>query len=91
MVPSLLKELAEEKVVLLEAPRASRLPFPLQGVVRLVDKKGNMLAMVLDKEVWMDLLEFFEYSTPEFWEEIEESRKSGRVSSKTIKKRLGIK
>jgi len=37
-----------------------------------------------------DLLEYLEYSTPEFWEEIEESRKSGRVSGERVKKELGL-
>ena len=37
-----------------------------------------------------DLLESIEYSSPEFWEEIEESRKSGRVSGKKVKKELGL-
>jgi len=37
-----------------------------------------------------DLLEYLEYSTPEFWEEIEESRKSGRVKGEEVKRRLGL-
>ena len=91
MVSPLLKEFSKEKIVLMGAAKTSRLPFPLEGVVRLVDRKGHMLAMVLDKEVWDEFLEYLEYSAPKFWEEIETSRKSGRVSSKAIEKRLGIK
>ncbi len=37
-----------------------------------------------------DLLEHLEYSTPDFWKEIEGSRKSGRVSGKKVKKELGL-
>lgn len=91
MVMPLLKDLANEKIVLLEPSKTSELPFPLEGVVRLVDKKGSILAVVLDKSTWQDFLEYLEYSSPEFWEEIKSSRKSGRVSAKEIEKRLGIK
>src|SRR3989338_1598498 len=91
MVSSLFKEFSKEKVILIESSKASRLPFRLEGVVRLVDKKGRMLAMVLDRQVWAEFLEQFEYSDPKFWEEIESSRKSGRVSAKAIERRLGLK
>ena len=91
MVSSLLKEFSKEKVILMESSKASRLPFRLEGVVRLVDKKGHMLAMVLDRQVWAEFLEQLEYSDPKFWEEIESSRKSGRVSAKAIERRLGLK
>ena len=89
MVSELLKNLAEEKIVPLKP--SAKLPFPLEGVVRLVDNKGNMLAIVLGKQVWTDFLEYLEYSNPEFWREIEISRKSGRVSSAEIERRLRIK
>lgn len=75
----------------MESSKTSRLPFRLEGVVRLVDKKGRMLAMVLDRQVWDKFLEQFEYSDPKFWEEIESSRKSGMVSAKAIERRLGLK
>jgi len=41
-------------------------------------------------EAFEELLESLEYSSPQFWKEIEESRKSGRVSAKEIERRLGI-
>lgn len=91
MVCELLRDLAKEKIVPLEASKAAGLPFPLEGVVRLVDKNGHMLAVVLDRHTWSDFLEYLEYSSPEFWNEIELSRKSGRVSSKEIERKLGIK
>lgn len=91
MVSSLLKEFSKEKIIFMGKDNTSRLPFPLEGITKLVDKKGQMIAMVLDKEVWEDFLEHFEYSDPKFWEELEASRKSGRVSSKSIERRLGIK
>ena len=91
MVSHLLKEFSKERIVLMGSTKTSQLPFPLEGIVRLVDKKGRMLAMVLDKEVWNEFLEYLEYSDPKFWKEIEVSRKSGRVSSQAIERRLAIK
>ena len=91
MVTQLLKEFASEKIILLDRIKAKRLPFPLEGIVRLVDSKGHLRAVVLDEETWSNLLETLEYANPNFWERIESSRKSGRVSSKSIEKRLGLK
>ena len=87
MVMSLLKE----KIVRLENSKTFKLLFPLQGVVRVVDKKGTTLGLVLDKQTLEELEEELESLSPEFWKEIELSRKSGRVSSKEIERRLGIK
>ena len=91
MVSTLFKNFAKEKVILLDSRKTNKLPFSLKGVTRLVDKKGHMLAVVLNKEVWEDFLEFMEYEDPKFWKDIEASRKSGRVSSQAIERRLGIK
>ena len=65
----------------------------LKGFVRLVSGKNGLKTQgfFLDKESFEDLLESMEYSSPKFWDEIERSRKSGRVSSKEIKRRLGLK
>ena len=87
MVMSLLKE----KIVRLENSKTFKLLFPLQSVVRVVDKKGVTLGLVLDKQTLEELEEKLESLSPEFWKEIELSRKSGRVSSKEIERRLGIK
>ena len=87
MVMSLLKE----KIVRLENSKTFKLLFPLQSVVRVVDKKGATLGLVLDKQTIEELEEELESLSPEFWKEIELSRKSGRVSSKEIERRLGIK
>ena len=88
---SLLKELADEKVVPLNPRQEHGLPFVINGIVKLVDKKGKLRGMVLDREAWEDVVEFMESSNPKFWEKIEKSRRSGRVSSKDIEARLGIK
>jgi len=61
----------------------------LKGVLRIVDK-GETYGLFLDKEAMEELLEGLEYSSPEFWEEIEKSRKSGRVSGKVIEKELKL-
>ena len=91
MVSPLLKEFIKEKVVLLGSAKTAKLSFPLEGITRLVDKNGHMIAVVLDKNVWAEFLEYLEYSDPKFRDEIEASRKSGRVPSREIERRLGIK
>ena len=91
MVTQLLKGLAEEKVILINSSQAAKLPFALKGIVRLVDKKGNTLGVVLDKGALEDIEEGLEASSPKFWASLEKSRKSGRVSGQEIERRLGIK
>lgn len=91
MVAQLLKSLAEEKIVLMNAAQTSKLPFVLKGIVRLVDPKGNTIGLVLDKEMLDGIEEEIEASSPAFWARLEKSRKSGRVSGKEIEKRLHIK
>ena len=88
--PLLLKELAEEKVVLLKPAAVSKLPFPLDSIVRLVDTKGNTVGLVLDKRTLEELEEELEAQNPEFLASLEESRKSGRVSGKEVKKKAGL-
>jgi hypothetical protein len=90
MTQSLVKEFVKETVVCLGPSTRQKLPFPLEGVVRLVDRKGHLLGMVCDKKVWEELSEWLEYADPAFWNELDASRKSGRVSSKTIERRLGM-
>ena len=62
----------------------------LKGFVRLVsDERGlKTNGFFLDKAAFEDLLETLEYSSPEFWKEIEASRKSGRVSEKSLERNL---
>lgn len=72
----------------------SKLPLSLKeklrGVLRIVDQKGKTFGLFLDKQSMEDLIEHFEYSSSEFWEEIKKSRKSGEVSSRQIKHRLDL-
>ena len=91
MVASLLNELAHEKIVLVKGSGKDRLPFPMEGVVKFIDGKGHMVGIMLDKNVWEDFAEYLEYTNPKFWEEVEASRGSGRVTSKEIERRLGLK
>lgn len=91
MVVPLLKGLSEEKVVLLDPSQAAKLPFSLKGIVRLVDKKGVTLGLVLDKKTIEEIEEEIESSSPEFLASLEESRKSGRVSGQEVKKKAGLK
>lgn len=62
----------------------------LKGVLRIIDKEGQTYGLFLDKEAMAELLEDLEYSSPEFWAEIEKSRRSGLISSKEIERRLGL-
>ena len=62
----------------------------LQGVLRIIDKQGRTYGLFLDKKAMEDLLEDFEYASPEFRKEIEISRKSGEVSSQQIKQQLKL-
>ena len=91
MVSSLLNELAHEKIMLVKDSGKGRLSLPVEGVTKLIDGKGHMVGIVMDKKVWEDFAEYLEYAAPEFWKEIETSRRSGQVSSKEIERRLGIK
>ena len=86
---ALLNGLAEEKVVLCKTPL--RLPFALEGIVRLIDKSGRTLGLVLSADALRDIAEDSEASDPKFLASLNESRRSGRVSSSAVKKRLGLK
>lgn len=91
MIAPLLKGLSEEKVVLLEPSQAAKLPFSIKGIVRLVDGRGNTLALVLDKETLEEIEEEVEAASPEFLVSLERSRRSGRVSGKEVKHKAGLK
>ena len=91
MVMSLLKGLAEEKIVFLESPKAFKSLFPLEGIVRVVDKKGNTLALVLDKQTLEELEEEIEATNPDFLASLDASRKSGRVPGNAVKKKAGLR
>lgn len=84
MVELLLKE---ELLPLSKLPASVR--AKLKGVLRIVDK-GKTYGLFLDKDAVEELLEDLEYSSPEFLESLEKSRKSGRVSGAKVKKELGL-
>ena len=86
---SLLKGLSEETVVLLGPSKRQKLPFRLDGIVRLVDAKGRTLGLVLDKDTLEAIEEELDASSPAFLASLETSRRSGRISGKEVKKRLG--
>ena len=90
MRSALLKGLTEEKVVLLKPSETSKFSFLLGGIVRLVDRHGKTLALVLDRESLEDIEEDLEASKPSFLAALETSRRSGRVSGAAVKKRLGV-
>lgn len=90
MVPTLLKGLAEEKIVLINSTQAAKLPFRFEGIVRLVDKEGNTLGFVIDKDILDELEEELEAANPGFLASLEESRQSGRISGKEVKRKAGL-
>lgn len=91
MIAPLLKGLSEEKIVVLNPSDTTKLPFSLKGIVRLIDKKGDTLGLVLDKKSLEEIEEEIESSSPEFLASLEVSRRSGRVTGKEVKKKTGIK
>ena len=85
MAPALLKTLVEEKVVLLDRSLEAKLPFSLTGTTRIVDKQGNTLALLLGKSILEEVEEDIDSNNPSFSASLEKSRRSGRVSGKTVK------
>jgi hypothetical protein len=90
-IVTLLKGLSEERVVLLDPSQASKLPFALKGIVRLVDKDGNTLGLVLDRRTLEEIEEELAASSSEFLASLAESRKSGRIPGNDVKKKAGLK
>ena len=90
MRSALLKGLTEEKVVLLKPSETSKFSFLLSGIVRLVDRRGRTLALVLDRESLEGIEEELDASKLGFLAALEASRRSGRVSGAAVKKRLGL-
>lgn len=90
MAHSLLKNLVEEKVVLLDRSKRDKLPFPLKGIVRLVDEKGRTLALLLDKYAMEEIEEDMEATNPGFLASLAKSRRSGRISGEAVKKKAGL-
>ncbi|RLD17948.1 MAG: hypothetical protein DRI36_02610 [Caldiserica bacterium] len=86
MAEPVLKTLAEEKVVVIKS-----FPFPIKGIIRLVDKKGRTLGIILDKRTLDEIEEDIEATSPEFLNFLQKSRKSGRVSGKSVKRKAGLK
>jgi len=62
----------------------------LKGIVRVVDNKSRPIGLFLDAEALEELREDLEASSPAFLASLERSRRSGRVSSKAIERRLGL-
>lgn len=85
---SLLKGLSEERTMLADSSQELRSLFPLDGVVRLMDKKGNTLGLIIGKETLDDINEDIEASNPAFWASLDASRKSGRVSGEKVRRRI---
>jgi len=91
MSRSLLKNLAEEQVFLLDRSKKDKLPFPLKGIVRLIDDKGRTLAFLLDKHMLEEIEEDMEAANPGFLDSLDRSRRSGRISGEAVKARAGLK
>ena len=89
MLPPTLKTLAEAHVFLVDA-KARRLPFRLHGITRLVDPRGHTLGIVIDKKTLDEIEEDLEAQSPRFRASLDASRRSGRVSAKTVKRKAGL-
>jgi prevent-host-death family protein len=50
-----------------------------------IEKNGKKVAVLMSVEDYEE-----EFASAEFWKEIDASRKSGKVSSTTIEKQLGL-
>lgn len=87
---SVLKNLAEEEIVLLKNAKNFKLPISFHGILRIVDKTGGTVGVFLDKETLDDLEEDIESSNPSFIAALEESRSSGRVSGDSVKDKAGL-
>lgn len=85
---SLLKGLSEEKTMLADSSRKLSSLFPLAGVVRLMDKKGNTVGLIIGKETLDDIQEDIEASNPDFLASLDASRRSGRVSGAEVRKKV---
>lgn len=82
--------LAKEKVVHLSDFLASPKKY-LKGIVRLVDEKtGSSKGLYFNMDVLKDMVEDMKASSSSFIKSLEESRKSGRVSSKKVKEQLNL-
>ena len=82
----LLKTLVEERVVLVGAKKR-RFPFLHRGITRFVDVKGHTLGVAIDKQTLDELEEGVAAGAPAFLASLEASRKSGRVSAATVKRK----
>jgi hypothetical protein len=62
----------------------------LKGIVRLVDRDAHAVGLFLDAEALDELLEDLETAAPALRARLDRSRRSGRVSAKSIERRLGL-
>lgn len=62
----------------------------LKGVVRVVDRKARSVGIFLDAQALDELLEDLEAVSPAFLTSLVRSRRSGRVSARSIERRLGL-
>ena len=90
MAPTLLKTLADEKVVLLDRSLELKLPFSLEGITRIVDKQGNTLALLLGKSTLEEVEEDLDSINPDFLTSIDRSRRSRRTSGNAVKVKAGL-
>ena len=91
MVPGILQGLAEEKIVLVKPHKDAAITFPVKGIIRLVDGKGQTLGLVLDKQVLDELGDDAMAQNPAFIASLNKSRKSGRISGLKVKKKARLK
>ncbi len=91
MNSTLLKGLLEERIVSLGSKDLSRFPFPIKGIVRILSKKGDTVAILFSKEALEEFEEELDATDPSFLASLEDSRKSGLTSAKELKRKMGLK
>lgn len=89
----LLKGLSEERILLIKnaAAKSAKVPFPVKGIIRMVNAKGATIAIVIGHDSLAEIGEDAEASNPAFLKMLNESRASGRICSKEVKYKARLK
>ena len=85
----LLRNLSGEKIMLVKSAAKATLPFPITGIIRMINSKGDTVAIVFGSNTLAEIAEDLEAAKPDFLATLDRSRASGRVSSKEVKYKTG--
>jgi hypothetical protein len=62
----------------------------LNGITRLVNRRGQTLGILISKKVLDTIEEDLEAQSPRFLASLDASRRSGRVSAKIVKRKARL-